>query len=284
MSQYVPSSHLDELIALGIQSGFGDRFLRIQGVKYFADGALGSQTALMFQPYKGTKSNYGLAVYDEEELQAEVKRCAKSGLNVAIHAIGDRANNMALDAIIKAQGRSAKKFRNRVEHCQLLRKEDIERFGPHGIVGSVQPVQMPLDIDMIQKYWGKRGRFSYAFKSLLKSAASLAFGSDAPIEPPNPLLNIYLAVNRKPQEAERTFFPSEKISVQEAVFAHTYGGAYSVEQEKSFGSIKIGNYADIVILDKDLHCITPDQIPNVEVLGTLLEGEFVYGKEYFQDW
>ncbi|HDS01203.1 MAG TPA: amidohydrolase, partial [candidate division Zixibacteria bacterium] len=214
VSQFVPSDHLDELISLGIQSGFGDRFLRIQGVKYFADGALGSQTALMFQPYKGTKSDYGLALYDDDELKAEVKRCARSGLNVAIHAIGDRANRMALDAIIKAQGRSAGKFRNRIEHCQLLKKEDIERFGPHRIVGSVQPVQMPLDIDMIKKYWGRRGRYSYALKSMLRSGARLAFGSDAPIEPPNPLLNIYLAVSRHPRQTDKPFYPSERIRVE----------------------------------------------------------------------
>ncbi|MBD3216967.1 MAG: amidohydrolase family protein, partial [candidate division Zixibacteria bacterium] len=284
LNQYIPSAHLNDLLSLGIQSGLGDRFLRIAGVKYFADGALGSQTALMFKPYKGSKSNYGLEIYDQDELNAEIKKCNKAGLNVAIHAIGDRANNIALNAIIKAQGRSVRRFRNRIEHCQLLMKEDIERFGKNNIVGSVQPVQMPLDIDMIEKYWGRRGRYSYALKSLLDNGTTLAFGSDAPIEPPNPLLNIYLAVSRHPRNFSKPFYSSEKISIEQALFAQTYGGAFSVEQEMLYGSIKIGHFADIVILDKDLHCVAPDQIPDLEVLGTLLEGEFVYGKDRFNNW
>ena len=106
---------------------------------------------------------------------------------------------------------------------------------------------------MIEKYWGKNDRSSYVFNSMLKSGTMLAFGSDAPIEEPNPLLNIYLAATRQPFKMARPFNPSEKISVEQAIYAHTYGGAFSVEQEMQYGSIRIGNYADIVILDKDLH-------------------------------
>jgi predicted amidohydrolase YtcJ len=284
ISHYLPVANLDNMIELGIKSGFGDDRLRIQGVKFFTDGALGSQTALMFKPYAGSKSNYGLAIYDQKELNFLIKKSLKAGLNVAIHAIGDRANFIALEAIIKAQGKNRKKYRNRIEHCQILRKEDIDKFGQNGIIASVQPCHLVLDIEMIHKYWGKRGRYAYPFESLLQSDAMLAFGSDAPIEPPNPIWNISCAVTRKNPSGTETFYPSEKILTEKAIYAHTFGGAWSVEQEHKFGSIKVGNFADIVIIDKDLHNLAPDQIKDVKIMGTLLEGEFVYGKERFNDW
>lgn len=284
ISHYLPATNLDEMIALGIRSGFGDDRLRIQGVKFFTDGALGSQTALMFKPYAGSKSNYGLAMYDEKELNHRIEKSIKAGLNVAVHAIGDRANYMALNAIIRAQGKNGKKYRNRVEHCQVLQKEDVARFGENNITASVQPCHLALDIEMIHKYWGKRGRYAYPFKSLLQSNAMLAFGSDAPIEPPDPIWNIFCAVLRKNPSGSETFYPSEIISTAKAIFAHTFGGAWSLGQEHKFGSIKVGNFADIVILDKDLHNLNPDQIKDVKIMGTLLEGEFVYGKERFNDW
>jgi len=284
VSQYIPSKHSDELISTGIRSGFGDRFLKIQGVKFFADGALGSQTALMFNPYRGSKDKLGIAQNDADELAYGVEKCVRGGLNVAIHAIGDKANRNALDAIINASGRKKTGFRHRIEHCQLLRKSDIPLFGKHNIICSVQPSHLISDIDLVKKYWGQRGRHAYAFNTMQDKGAVLSFGSDGPIEKPNPIYDIYCAVERKRPADNTRFYPVEKISVDDAVRAHTWGGAYAAGTENEYGSITIGNYADIVILDQDIYKIAPEKILDTKIVATLLEGEIVYGKDSFDPW
>jgi predicted amidohydrolase YtcJ len=284
INQYIPSKHSESLLKAGIRSGLGDRFLKIQGVKFFGDGALGSQTALMFNPYRGSKDKLGIAQNDADELAAGVKRCVQGGLNVAIHAIGDRANRNALDAIINASSRKNPGFRHRIEHCQLLRKKDIPLFGKHNIVCSVQPSHLISDIDLVKKYWGQRGRHAYAFNTLQEKGAVLSFGSDGPIEKPNPLYDIYCAVTRKRPADNTRFYPVEKISVDDAVRAHTWGGAYAAGTENEYGSITIGNYADIVILDQNIYKIAPDKILDTKIIATFLEGEIVYGKDSFDPW
>jgi len=254
------------------------------GAKLYADGALGSQSALMYKPYEGSKTDCGIAQTDKDELKALIKKCIKGGLNVAVHAIGDKANSNALQAIIESSPKRARGFRHRIEHCQLLRKKDIPLFAEYGIIASVQPCHVLSDIDLIERYWGKRGRYAYAFNSLFKNGAALAFGSDAPIEKPDPIWNIYCAVTRRRPGAKKPFYPVESISVAEAVKAHTRGGAYSLGAEGKFGSITIGNYADIVILDKDIHVVDPMDIASVKIVATLFEGEIVYGKDSFDSW
>jgi predicted amidohydrolase YtcJ len=284
VSQYIRAQQLDELLSLGIRTGFGDDRLRIIGAKLYADGALGSQSALMYKPYEGSKTDCGIAQTDKDELRALIKKCIKGGLNVAVHAIGDKANSNALEAIIESSPKRARGFRHRIEHCQLLRKKDVPLFAEHGIIASVQPCHILSDIDLIEKYWGKRGRYAYAFNSLRKSGAALAFGSDAPIEKPDPIWNIYCAVTRREPGALKPFYPVESIPVAAAIRAHTWGGAYALGAEDKFGSITIGNYADIVILDKDLHIVDPMDIAAVKIVATLFEGEFVYGKDSFDSW
>jgi len=284
ISQYIPVAELDELLKLGIRSGFGDDLLKIQGVKLFADGALGSQTALMYKPYRGSRSNFGIAQTDKATLNYLVKKSLRGNLNVAVHAIGDKANSNALEAIIDSTGKKAARFRNRIEHCQILRKKDIGLFKKAGIIASVQPCHLISDIDLMKKYWGERSRYAYVFKSLHKSGAHLAFGSDAPIEKPDPIWNIFCAVTRQRPGDKDTFYPQERLRVADAVRAHTWGGAYALGAESKFGSITIGNYADIVILDRDLHVICPEDIPGIKVVATIFEGEFVYGKDSFDFW
>lgn len=284
ISQVIRMQNLDEILSLGIRTGFGDDRLRILCAKLYADGALGSQSAFMFKSYQGSKTDCGIAQTDKAELKKLIKKSIKGGLSVAVHAIGDRANSETLQAIIESSPKRARGLRHRIEHCQLLRKQDIPLFGKHGIIASVQPCHLISDIDLMQKYWGKRSRYAYAFKSLLKSGANLAFGSDAPIEKPNPIWNIYCAVTRHRPSDKRPFYPVERITVAEAVRAHTWGGAYSLGAENKFGSITIGNYADIVILDKDIHVVDPMDIAAVKVVATLFEGEIVYGKDSFDSW
>lgn len=283
IAYYLPSRFLDEAVTLGLVSGLGDDRLKIMGVKFFADGALGSQTALMFKPYDGS-DNCGIAQMTVEELSEGVRRADRAGLYAAIHAIGDRANYNAYSAIKNAVGRGRKNHRHRIEHCQVLRRAEIAKFAEIGVIGSVQPCHILQDIDLIHKYWGKRGRYAYAFKSMQNAGITLAFGSDAPIEQPGPLWNIYCAVTRSRPADGQPFYPAEKIGVEEAVRAHTANGAYALGWEKQFGSITVGKYADIVIINRDIHIVSPDDIPKVEVTATIFNGEFVYGREKFTEW
>ena len=280
---YLPSRFLDEAIVLGLSDGLGDDNLKIAGVKFFADGALGSQTALMFKPYQGS-DNCGIAQMTAEELSEGVKRAHKAGLYAAIHAIGDKANFNAYQAIKNALGKRTKNHRHRIEHCQILRKAEITKFAEIGLIGSVQPCHIIPDISIVHKYWGRRGRYAYPFKSMHTAGVPLAFGSDAPIEAPGPIWNIYCAVTRQPQDSEKAFYPVEKIGVEEAVRAHTFNGAYSLGWEKQIGSISIGKYADIVIMSGDIHIVSPEDIPKVRVIATIFNGEFVYGRENFAQW
>jgi len=234
-------------------------------------------------PYQGS-SNYGIAQMTAGELAGEVKRCAKAGFNAAIHAIGDKANYNALEAIGNAPGKSRSNYRHRIEHCQILRKSDIAKFVEYGLIGSVQPCHIFQDIELIHKYWGKRGRYAYAFKSLQKAGCPLSFGSDAPIEKPGPIWNIFCAVTRQPVNHSHSFYPIEKISVSDAIKAHTYNGVYALGWERQIGSITIGKYADIVIMNKDIHIVSPEDIPRVKVSATIFDGEFVYGRENFAKW
>jgi len=284
IAYYVPAENSADLLRLKLKSGFGDERLWIQGVKIFADGALGSQTAYMFKPYKNHKSYRGISRMPAREMTELIGRCCRGSLNVAVHAIGDRANYQVIRALLKAVGKRAGRFRHRIEHCQVLRKEDLRAFGRYGIIASVQPCHLLSDLDLVAKYWGRRGRYAYAFRSILDGGGKLAFGSDAPIEPPAPLYNIYAAVSRKRLGDGRIFYPAEKVSVAAAIHAHTWGGAWAQEAEPRWGSIKVGNYADIVILENDLHKIRADEIPNVKIVATLFEGEIVYGKRLQDDW
>lgn len=281
---YVRSEHLDSLLDLHIKNSYGDPFLKICGVKFFADGALGSKTALMFAPYSNSDKNRGIAQMEYEQLEAEIKRAVKGGLSVAVHAIGDKANYNALKSIASAMGRRKHGYRHRVEHCQLLRKQDIELFARNNIIASVQPCHLVSDLDLVEKYWGSRARYSYPYSSLLKSGAVLAFGSDGPIDRIDPLWNIYCAVTRKRPADDRSLYPVEVLTVAEAIRATTIDSAYAVGREDVLGSVSVGKYADIVILEEDPYQIEPERIPAVKVVATLAEGEFVYGDENFEIW
>ncbi|MBD3381862.1 MAG: amidohydrolase family protein [candidate division Zixibacteria bacterium] len=281
---YVRSEHLDSLLDLHIKDRYGDRFLKICGVKFFADGALGSKTALMFAPYSDSRTNRGIAQMEYEQLETEIRRAIRGGLSVAVHAIGDKANYNALKAIASAMGRRKHGYRHRVEHCQLLRKRDIELFARHNVIASVQPCHLVSDLDLVVKYWGRRARYSYPYSSLLKSGAVLAFGSDGPIDRIDPLWNIYCAVTRKRPADGCKLYPIERLNVAEAIRATTIDSAYAVGREDELGSISVGKYADIVILEEDPYQIEPEKIPFVKVIATLAEGEFVYGDENFEIW
>lgn len=277
--QHIPARDLEQAIALGITSGLGGEWVRFGSVKVFVDGALGSQTALMFAPYEGAE-NMGIQTMKEEDLTSLVLKAATAGISSAIHAIGDKANNMVLNMYEQALRDGDASLRHRIEHAQLLTGEDIPRFGRYRIIASVQPAHILGDIDLVHKYWGRRGRYAYAFRSLLDSGAVLAFGSDCPVESIDPILGIHAAVTRQRPGGYPTagFYPEERLSVSEAVKGYTYGPAYAGYQENLFGTLEVGKMGDLTILADDIFTMPPEDIYSARVRMTVVGGRIVFSQ------
>jgi len=287
VTMMVPTHGLREVTGSGFRYRFGDEWLKLGPVKMFKDGSLGASTAYMFEPYEGREGYTGLQTMTPEENDRVVREAVEAGFPVACHAIGDRACHEALDSIEKGGKPDAPGARHRIEHAQLLRPEDIERFGKLCVVASVQPGHATADRYTADEQWGKRARYAYAFKSLLSSGAVLAFGSDAPVEIPDPLLGIYSAVARKrPAEPESApWYPEERLSMFEAVSGYTRGAAYAVGDERIRGAISSGKLADLVILSGDLFRMPEDDIMGLEVRGVVsggrLSGDLALAAETF---
>ncbi len=271
---------LDEVIRLGFTTGKGGKHFRAGYLKLFSDGALGSQTAFMFRPYKGSKDNLGVETLTMEQFDKFVSKAVNAGISVAIHAIGDKANYISLGVF----GKYAKQFAAfgltpRIEHAQVLRKKEIGCFGKYGITASVQPIHLASDRDVADQYWGARSRYAFPFKSLLNSGAKLAFGSDAPIENADPIAGIHAAVTRKRVgESRPAWYPEEKISVLKAIEAYTIGSARACCFDNITGSIKVGKQADFIVLSDDIVKMKPSDIYKADVLATIVDGDFVYGR------
>jgi len=274
----IPQEHMESASSLGLSTGYGDEFLRIGPVKIYADGALGSQTALMFEAYEGRPDDFGVEVTSRKELESLVETAVKSNLSVTVHAIGDKANYNVISVFEKYKGEFAKrKLRPRIEHAQLLRRQDIPRFAKSNIIASVQPSHLLADRDTAERYWGSRCDTIYPFRSLLKSGALLCFGSDAPIERLNPLEGICAAVNRKkPDDPRDSWYPREKLKVSEAVAGFTTWVAQATGEDDVKGSLAVGKFADMVILSDDIFQIPPEDIHKVKVLATFIAGRMVY--------
>ena len=272
---------LDDAIRFGFITGGGSEHLRAGYLKLFSDGALGSQTAYMFKPYGGSQNNYGLETLSQEKLEEYIAGGVKAGISVAIHAIGDKANFQSLSAIGKYRDAFiASGLTPRIEHAQILRKKEIGLFKRFGVIASVQPIHATSDRDVADKYWGKRARYAYAFRSLLQSGASLAFGSDAPIENADPIAGIHAAVTRKRINDHRfSWYPEEKISVTKAIEIFTIGSAKACCFDDIIGSIEIGKKADFAILSDDLTGMKTGDIWKARTLATIVDGDIVYGKE-----
>lgn len=275
VTMMLPLGNLEQALDVGLRYGFGDEWLKIGPVKMFKDGSLGASTAYMFDPYEGRPGYLGLQTMTPEETDRAVKMASAAGFPVACHAIGDRACHEALNSIEKAGRPDSPGARHRIEHAQLLRPRDIPRFAELGVVASVQPGHASADRYMADEQWGERARYAYAFNSLKESGAVLAFGSDAPVEVPDPLLGIYSAVYRKrPSEPEsEPWYPQERISVFSAVRGYTWGAAYAVGDEGLRGTIAPGKLADLVILDTDLLNASEERMRSARVLGVMVGGD-----------
>ena len=258
---------------------YDDR-LRMGGIKLYLDGALGSRGALLKRPYADDPDNRGLALLNGTQLRNLMSRAAMEDYQVAIHAIGDAANAEALSAIEELSADFTGDRRWRIEHAQVIDPADIARFGRHGVIASMQPVHQTSDRLMAEARLGP-GRLAgaYAWRSVRATGAPLAFGSDAPVEAPDPFAGLAAAISG--EDAERQppggWHPEETVSIEQALAAYTAGAAYAGFAEGQFGRLAVGEQADFVVLDADPLEADASELRGIRVLETWIGGRRVYG-------
>jgi len=278
-----PLADWKELAQLGTEAGFGDEWVKIGGVKGFADGSLGSSTAKMFEPFVNEPGSTGVFVTPPGTMYEWIKGADNAGLSVAVHAIGDRANAEILDIferVAKENGPRDRRFR--IEHAQHLRPADFPRFHELGVIASMQPYHIIDDGRWAEGRIGtKRCASSYANRSLLDAKAKVAFGSDWSVAPLSPILGIDAAVNRRTLDDKnpKGWFPEQKISAKEAIEAYTLTAAFAGFEEKDRGSLEVGKLADFVVLSRDtLAERERGDIGKAQVQVTVISGRVVYEK------
>lgn len=275
-----------QLAAVGVTTSFGSAVLRLGNLKSFADGALGSETAWMDEPFTNHPGYTGLSSPDlanEEAYYNDLKQADKAGLQISIHAIGDRANRTILDLYARLEKENGPADRRlRIEHAQHLHAADYARFAPLGVIASMQPYHAIDDGRWAETELGpERIHESYAWKSLLDAGATLAFGSDWPVAPLDPVMGIYAAVTRRTLDGKTPggWIPEQRITVAQAVHAYTVGSAFAEHQEQVKGSIEPGKLADLVVLSDDIFTIAPEAIEKTRVELTIFDGRVVYERK-----
>jgi predicted amidohydrolase YtcJ len=278
----LPGERLEEAVRLGLRTGFGDAFLRVGHVKFFSDGGQGARTAWMLEPYEDT-GTVGMPLTPMPELETALRLADAAGLAVSIHAIGDRANRELIGLFERVLGErkpgsTLPAAPHRIEHVQNARPEDVERLGKLGVFASVQPIHATDDLPMVECSVGARGRFAYAFRSLLDAGVPLALGSDAPVADPNPFWGIHAAVTRQRRDGSppQGWYPEQRLSVEEAVMGYTLGPAQITGRQAELGSLAPGKYADMTVIDRDIFAIEPHLIADTRVLMTVVDGQIVF--------
>ncbi len=260
-----------------------DNWIRFGYLKGFIDGTLGSGTMLVFKPFEDEPDKTGLAMMPYEELERRIIAADKMGFQVGIHAIGPKANRWILNAFEKAQEVNGKRdSRHRSEHAQILTLDDIPRFATLGVIASMQPTHCITDKRFAEKRIGlERCKGAYAWRRLLDVGARIAFGTDYSVEPLDPLEGLYASVTRKDRAGEPGpgWFPDQKLTMEEAIKLYTLGSAYAEFMEDRKGMIKKGYLSDMVIYDKDLMKIRPEEIMKALVDYTIVGGKVVYKRE-----
>lgn len=269
---HVRDAGFESALALGLKSGLGDDWIRIGALKLFADGTLGSRTAALLEPYDGVDS-CGEALIPPDALRALVGRAFGAGFSVAIHAIGDRACRNALDAF---EAHAAKipglALAPRIEHLQLVHPDDLPRFAHLGVAASVQPSHCTSDIPLAERWWKSRLERAYPWRDLVTHGATLAFGSDAPVEPPSPAEGLRAALTRTRPGDDRPFMPRQTLGLDEALTAYTEGPARLANVWPRLGAIGEGAIADLVLWDRDLHAAPPASLGEARPALTVVDG------------
>jgi predicted amidohydrolase YtcJ len=271
---------LNDLQDRRAQGGYKDPWLKTGALKAVTDGALGSRTAAMLEPYSDDPSSTGIFTYDPDKLRAMAIERDKAGFQLNFHAIGDRANRICLDvfeAVAKANGRRDR--RDRIEHAQVVAPMDFQRFGELKVIASMQPSHQTTDMRWAEDRIGsERIKGAYAWNTMLKNGVRLAFGTDYPVEPISPFRGLYACVTRERPEGgpRKGWEPQEKISLEDCIRAYTSGSAYAQFEEGKKGELKVGEYADFIVLSDDLTKIPPSQYTKVRVLRTVVGGRTVH--------
>jgi len=254
-------------------------FLQVGPIKLFADGSLGSRSAYLLQPYRDDPGNTGLPQHPFQELLNLVRSVDEAGFQVGIHAIGDGAVREVLDVFAAlAEERPDPTRRWRIEHAQVVDSVDFARFQQLGVIASMQPSHCITDLHWAEERIGERSRHAYAWRTFLDRQVTLAFGTDWPVEPLNPMIGLYASVTRQDTLGfpEGGWYPEQRIRLGEAIRAYTYGSAFGVGAEGWSGTLQPGRVADFVILDRDIFNLPPEQILQTRVLETYVNGKRVY--------
>jgi len=279
----IPFEALGQAAALGLRQGFGDDMLRIGPLKLFADGALGPRTGAMLEPYEGDGENRGMLLLDREAVFAIGCQAGEAGIALAVHAIGDRAVHEVLRGLARlreherASGWPAR--RHRIEHLQTIHPADLGRLAELGVIASMQPVHAVSDMQMAESYLGERCAYSYAARLQLEHGAVLAFGSDAPVEVPDPFLGLHAAVTRRRLDGSpgaAGWHPELRMEAGRALEAFTLGPAYAAGVEERLGRLAVGCLADLIVLAQDPLSCDPDQLHRIRPQATMLDGEWVW--------
>jgi len=281
-----PIPQVEDLVKIGVRHAFGGPFLRLGGLKGFADGSLGSGTAYFYEPFLNQGENRGLLSDEMQPLSLMRDRMMMAdaaGLQLCTHAIGDHGISIILDLyseIVKAHGEANRRFR--IEHAQHMAAKDFDRFAQLDVIASVQPYHAIDDGRFAEAHIGHdRASRTYAFRTFLDHGVRLALGTDWEVAPLDPMQTVYAAVTRATLDGKNPggWFPEQKLSLPETIEAYTLGSAYAEFQENEKGSITPGKLADMVLLSDDIFSIAPEKIRNVHVLKTIVGGKVVFDSD-----
>lgn len=266
----------------GYTTGQGDRYFKIGPLKLIADGSLGARTAYMQQCYTDDLSTRGILTLNEEKMEKFIKLAKEKNMQLAIHTIGDGAADLAVTLINKYnKDNISNPMRDGIVHAQILNKKILENMKKGNVTAYIQPVFIDTDMEIVEKRIGlERTKTSYIWKTMLDMGLHISGGSDAPVVSFNVLENIYFAVTRKNIKGFplKGWYSKEKLSLDEAIELFTIKGAYHSFEEKEKGSLELGKYADMVVLDKNIYKVSEDDIKNIKVLMTIIDGDIVYKK------
>jgi predicted amidohydrolase YtcJ len=275
-----PISALAPLLAAGVRSGMGDDWVRIGALKILSDGSMGAGTAAFYEPYADDPRTSGLLLYPVPELERMILEGDAAGFQLAVHAIGDRANALVLDAFAKAVARNgARERRFRIEHAQVVRRADLPRYKALGVIASIQPSHCIDDMRWAERRIGPaRARDSYNFRSFTAAGIAVAFGTDWFVEPLDPRLGLYAAVTREFPAGGPPggWIPDEKISLEEALDLYTRGSAFAEFSEKHKGTLEVGKLADLAVFEGDLFAVPPRGMLEIHVDMTIVGGRVVF--------